>query len=154
MQIMYSQHVRMKVSWLQRNVPKQGPRSGTNNLCKYAVLIVFWSMSLYNGLLRCEVRTCTLHCKYLCTYVQTYTAQNALLPGCLLTGQGRIDGALCEYSNEDRLDFLKKLKEAGVTNIEMEATAIGSLCSKAGVAGAIVCVALLDRLHGDQVRKT
>lgn len=66
-------------------------------------------------------------------------------------GQGRIDGALCEYSNEDRLDFLKKLKEAGVTNIEMEATAIGSLCSKAGVAGAIVCVALLDRLHGDQV---
>ena len=33
----------------------------------------------------------------------------------------------------------------------MEATAMASLCYKAGVKCAIVCVALLDRLQGDQV---
>ena len=33
----------------------------------------------------------------------------------------------------------------------MEATALASLCNKVGVKCAIVCVTLLDRLHGDQV---
>ena len=33
----------------------------------------------------------------------------------------------------------------------MEATAISSLCSRAGYRCAIVCVTLLDRLKGDQV---
>ena len=33
----------------------------------------------------------------------------------------------------------------------MEATAISSLCYKANVKCAIVCVTLVDRLNGDQV---
>lgn len=33
----------------------------------------------------------------------------------------------------------------------MEATAIASLCHRAGYRCAIVCVTLLDRLNGDQV---
>ncbi len=66
-------------------------------------------------------------------------------------GQGRLDGAICEYSNEDKMDFLKKLNEAGVKNIEMEATALAAITRHAGVRSANVCVTLVNRLHGDQV---
>lgn len=35
-------------------------------------------------------------------------------------GQGRLDGAFCEFSESDKMDYLEKLKEHGVVNIEME----------------------------------
>ena len=44
-----------------------------------------------------------------------------------------------------------RLKEAGVTNIEMESTAFTALTYKAGFKSAVVCVTLLDRLNEDQV---
>ena len=44
-----------------------------------------------------------------------------------------------------------RLKEAGVTNIEMESTAFTALTHKAGFKSAVVCVTLLDRLNEDQV---
>ena len=70
----------------------------------------------------------------------------------LTAGQSRIDGAFCEFTEKDREDHLKELKAAGVDNIEMECTAIASLCHKAGVRCAVVCVALINRLDGsDQV---
>lgn len=66
-------------------------------------------------------------------------------------GQGRLDGAFCDYTEEDKREFLEKLRSLGVVNIEMEATLFGAMCHHAGVKGAIVCVTLLDRLQGDQV---
>ena len=43
------------------------------------------------------------------------------------------------------------LKDKGIVNIEMECTAIASLCHYTSVKCAIVCVALVNRLKGDQV---
>ena len=44
-----------------------------------------------------------------------------------------------------------RLRDAGVTNIEMESTAFTALTYKAGFKSAVVCVTLLDRLNEDQV---
>lgn len=69
----------------------------------------------------------------------------------LLIGQARTDGAICDFSEQDRLEYLKCLQQAGIVNIEMECTVLASLCMKTGVRGAICCVSLVDRLQGDQV---
>ena len=71
-------------------------------------------------------------------------------------GQGRRDGALKPpYSIQDRMEFLQKIHDqAGVRNIEMESTEFASFCNRAGIPGAIVCVALLNRLKGDQVESS
>ena len=52
------------------------------------------------------------------------------------------------------MEHLKQVKEAGIKNIEMECTAISSLCNHTSVKCAVVCVALLNRLKGDQVNIT
>ncbi|XP_076199357.1 uridine phosphorylase 2 isoform X1 [Aptenodytes patagonicus] len=67
-------------------------------------------------------------------------------------GQGRLDGALCSFSSEKKLEYLKRAYDAGVRNIEMESTAFAALCGLCGLKAAVVCVALLDRLEGDQIR--
>lgn len=69
-------------------------------------------------------------------------------------GQGRLDGAFCEYSSDDKLSYLKKLKEAGVVNIEMESLTFGAMCRNAGLKGGVICVTLVDRLKEDQVTVT
>lgn len=70
-------------------------------------------------------------------------------------GQGRLDGFLNpSYTEEDKVAFLKKAHEAGVRNIEMEATAFAAFCLRAGIPAAIVCCALLNRMNGDQVTST
>ena len=51
---------------------------------------------------------------------------------CTYVGQGRTDGAICGYTEGDKNAYLKRLKEEGVTNIEMEATIIGSMCNAVG----------------------
>ena len=66
-------------------------------------------------------------------------------------GQARMDGVVCEISQEKKLAYLQQVKEAGIRNIEMECTAMASLCKLTGVKCAVVCVALLNRLEGDQV---
>jgi len=70
---------------------------------------------------------------------------------CFYEGQGRLDGAICDYTEADKLAFLDKLKEAGVMNIEMEAGVFASFTNHLGIRGAVCCVTLLDRLAGDQV---
>ena len=50
--------------------------------------------------------------------------------------------------------FLQKVYDAGVRNIEMESVCFAAMCKRAGVAAAILCVTLLDRLKGDQVELT
>ena len=71
-----------------------------------------------------------------------------------LTGQGRMDGAICEFTEDEKLSYLKRVQEAGVVNIEMECTAVASVCRKAGMKCGIVCITLVDRLNGDQEEVT
>ncbi|MFH4982863.1 hypothetical protein AB6A40_009572 [Gnathostoma spinigerum] len=66
-------------------------------------------------------------------------------------GQMRLDGAFCDYTSEDKFAFLKKLYAIGVRNIEMESSCFASFTHRAGIRAAIVCVALINRMKGDQV---
>lgn len=66
-------------------------------------------------------------------------------------GQGRLDGAFCDYSENDKMDYLESVREQGVVNIEMETVPFAALTHHAGIKAACVCVALLNRLKGDQV---
>ena len=69
-------------------------------------------------------------------------------------GQGRLDGAICEYTLAEKMEFLQSAHDAGVKNIEMESLQFGAFCHKIGVRSAVICVALLNRLEGDQVRSS
>ena len=66
-------------------------------------------------------------------------------------GQGRLDGAFCDYTADDKAAYLRQLSAAGVKNIEMESEAFAALTHRAGIRAAVICVALLNRLNGDQV---
>lgn len=66
-------------------------------------------------------------------------------------GQARLDGAFCEYTDADKMEYLMKLKEAGVVNIEMESLEFAALTHLAGIKAAVICISLIDRLNGDQV---
>ncbi|KFO85167.1 Uridine phosphorylase 2, partial [Buceros rhinoceros silvestris] len=50
-------------------------------------------------------------------------------------GQGRLDGALCSFSREKKLEYLRRAYDAGVRNIEMESTAFAALCGLCGLRG-------------------
>lgn len=63
-----------------------------------------------------------------------------------------MDGAFCEFTESDKMEYLNKLHDFGVVNIEMESTIFAALTYHAGIRAAVVCVTLLDRLKGDQVR--
>uniref|UniRef100_W5MVW4 Uridine phosphorylase n=1 Tax=Lepisosteus oculatus TaxID=7918 RepID=W5MVW4_LEPOC len=67
------------------------------------------------------------------------------------TGQARLDGAFCSYSEKDKLNYLNEAYSAGVRNIEMESSVFASMCKLSGLRGAVVCVTLLNRLEGDQL---
>jgi len=66
-------------------------------------------------------------------------------------GQARLDGAFCDYTDDDKMVFLRKIHAAGVRNIEMESLCFAAMCHRANIKGAVACVTLLDRLQGDQI---
>jgi uridine phosphorylase len=66
-------------------------------------------------------------------------------------GQGRTDGAFYTITEAEKMEYLQKLADFGVVNIEMECTTFAALTHAAGIRSAIVCVAFLNRLNGDQV---
>ncbi|KAL0810990.1 hypothetical protein ABMA28_010281 [Loxostege sticticalis] len=66
-------------------------------------------------------------------------------------GQARLDGPFCDYTESDKMAFLRTLADMGVKNIEMEANAFAAITAEAGVRSGVVCVTFLDRLQGDQV---
>ncbi|CAD5215136.1 unnamed protein product [Bursaphelenchus okinawaensis] len=66
-------------------------------------------------------------------------------------GQMRLDGAFCEVSLEEKVEYLKKLSAAGVKNIEMESTCFAAMTKRANCKAAIICVTLVNRMLGDQV---
>ncbi|KRY42564.1 uridine phosphorylase 2 [Trichinella spiralis] len=63
--------------------------------------------------------------------------------------QARVDGALCDFTFEEKLNFLNKAYNSGVKNIEMESSCFAAFCCRAGIKAAVICVTLLDRLEGD-----
>jgi len=66
--------------------------------------------------------------------------------------QGRLDGALCNYTSAEKMAFLKRAHdECGIRNIEMEVNMMSSLCKRYGARCATICVTILDRFHGDIV---
>eukprot|EP00771_Trimastix_marina_P000121 gnl/Trimastix_PCT/1128.p2 GENE.gnl/Trimastix_PCT/1128~~gnl/Trimastix_PCT/1128.p2 ORF type:complete len:286 (+),score=88.37 gnl/Trimastix_PCT/1128:51-908(+) len=73
---------------------------------------------------------------------------------CFYEGQGRLDGAICEYTAEDKMAFLRQAEGKGVKNIEMEAPYFAAFCHKLNVRGAIMCSVLVNRLNGDQIQST
>ncbi|KAM7359209.1 uridine phosphorylase 1 [Cochliomyia hominivorax] len=79
---------------------------------------------------------------------------NTMGAECFYEGQGRLDGASCEYSESDKMTFLQKCYEKGIRNIEMEAPMFASLTKHVGVRSADICVTLLNRLNGDQIQIT
>lgn len=66
-------------------------------------------------------------------------------------GQGRLDGAFCDYTEEEKMEYLQEAHQRGVRNIEMESLCFAAMCHHAGIKGAVACVTLLDHLHGDQI---
>lgn len=74
-----------------------------------------------------------------------------ILIGIIYIGQGRLDGAFCDFTETDKMEYLESIHKAGVVNIEMESLAFAALTHHAGIKAAVICVTLLDRLKGDQV---
>lgn len=66
-------------------------------------------------------------------------------------GQARLDGAFCDYTQEDKMSYLEQLQGNGIKNFEMESVSFGALTHQAGIKAAVVCVSLLDRLQSDQI---
>ncbi|XP_046683800.1 uridine phosphorylase 1 isoform X2 [Homalodisca vitripennis] len=66
-------------------------------------------------------------------------------------GQGRMDGAFCDFSESDKMEYLQKLQRNDIINIEMESLAFAALTHHAGIKSAVICVAIIDRLKGDQI---
>nr|XP_009914779.1 PREDICTED: uridine phosphorylase 2 [Haliaeetus albicilla] len=50
-------------------------------------------------------------------------------------GQGRLDGALCSFSSEKKLEYLKRAYDAGMRNIETESSVFAALCGLCGLKG-------------------
>lgn len=50
-------------------------------------------------------------------------------------GQGRLDGALCSYTEQDKQEYLRAAHAAGVRNIEMESSVLAAMCSACGLPG-------------------
>ncbi|ETO06844.1 hypothetical protein RFI_30549 [Reticulomyxa filosa] len=64
-------------------------------------------------------------------------------------GQARLDGALCTYTQEAKLEWLTKLYKQGVRNFEMEGDVLSGMCTYNEIPCAMLCVAYLDRLEMD-----
>ena len=65
-------------------------------------------------------------------------------------GQGRIDGAFCDYSETDKMEFLQELfQDYNICNIEMEAHILSAFTHRAKIRCGIVCTTIVNRLKGD-----
>ncbi|XP_070535985.1 uridine phosphorylase 1-like isoform X2 [Ptychodera flava] len=66
-------------------------------------------------------------------------------------GQGRLDGAFCEFTVKDKMDYLQSAHDNGVGNVEMESSCFAAMTNRANIKAGVVCVTLIDRLEGDQL---
>jgi uridine phosphorylase len=72
---------------------------------------------------------------------------------CFYEGQGRVDGAICDYTVEDKFDFLHKAFDAGVRNIEMESLQFAAFTHHLSIPAVTICVALINRMGKRCVRR-
>lgn len=70
------------------------------------------------------------------------------------TEQARLDGAFCMITAAEKMEYLESLHAKGIRNIEMESPGFAAFCQHMGIPAACICVALLNRLKGDQVTST
>ncbi len=69
--------------------------------------------------------------------------------------QFRLDGAVCMETPETKMAWLEWIHDNGVRNIEMEGAMMAGYLNHWGFSKfAVICCALLNRLHGDQVTAT
>lgn len=54
---------------------------------------------------------------------------------CFGTGQARLDGAFCSYTEEDKQRYLAEAYAAGVRNIEMESSVFAAMCKLSNLRG-------------------
>ncbi|XP_060589969.1 uridine phosphorylase 2-like [Ruditapes philippinarum] len=66
-------------------------------------------------------------------------------------GQGRLDGAFCDFTAEDKIAFLKRVHDRGIQNIEMESLCFAAMAHRAALKSAIICCTVVDRLKSDQI---
>eukprot|EP01104_Vermistella_antarctica_P012706 TRINITY_DN3723_c0_g1_i1.p1 TRINITY_DN3723_c0_g1~~TRINITY_DN3723_c0_g1_i1.p1 ORF type:complete len:366 (+),score=93.38 TRINITY_DN3723_c0_g1_i1:76-1098(+) len=69
-------------------------------------------------------------------------------------GQGRVDGAFCDYDEGMRDAWLKEIHAKGVVNIEMEGPMFAAFCRRAKIPCLLCNAVLLNRLESDQVGAT
>ena len=79
------------------------------------------------------------------------TPGRTMAADCFYEGQSRLDGAICDYTEADKMAFLQRAHDSGVRNIEMEALQFCSFTQHLNIPAAVCCVTLLNRLEGDQV---
>jgi uridine phosphorylase len=48
-------------------------------------------------------------------------------------GQGRLDGAFCDYDEKKKMTYLQHMFDLGVRNIEMEAACFAAFTKRAGI---------------------
>ncbi|VDD83926.1 unnamed protein product [Mesocestoides corti] len=75
-----------------------------------------------------------------------------------------MDGAICEYTKEEKMAFLQKAYDLGVRNLEMESLGFAAFCQKLKIKGesmsvhstftlipSVICVTMVNRLITDQI---
>lgn len=63
------------------------------------------------------------------------TPRSALAHLHVSLGQGRLDGALCSYTEKDKQKYLQAAHSAGVCNIEMESSVLAAICGACSIPG-------------------
>lgn len=58
----------------------------------------------------------------------------------MFLGQGRLDGALCGYTEKDKQEYLNAAYMAGVRNIEMESSVFAAMCRACGLRGMLAFI--------------
>uniref|UniRef100_A0A8C5QX71 Uridine phosphorylase n=1 Tax=Leptobrachium leishanense TaxID=445787 RepID=A0A8C5QX71_9ANUR len=48
-------------------------------------------------------------------------------------GQARLDGAICSYTEKEKMDYLRAAYNAGIRNIEMESSVFAAMCNISGL---------------------
>ncbi|KAK7477241.1 hypothetical protein BaRGS_00031552, partial [Batillaria attramentaria] len=92
-----------------------------------------------------ELQACAKHGDHFPTVVgKTFCADD------FYEAQGRLDGAVCEFSGEDKQKFMERLWTLGVRNIEMESAGLFSLCHAVGINAAVACVCVVNRLESEE----
>lgn len=64
------------------------------------------------------------------------------------------DGYFCDNNGSQKMDFMNKLVERGVKNIEMECVYFAAILHRANIPGAICCVALVNRLEENVLKNS